>query len=100
MVDQTSIGQLARSGYRGGRIFCRVGCTDLWIKARLVIFTVPEQPDGRGKYERIKRAFECVRCHQLSQTRGVATKRCQACQQDAQRERDHARWVAKRRRTA
>lgn len=77
-VDVTSTVQLALRGFRGARIFCRICCTDFWLKVAITSVVVVT-PDPRGKHPRRERAFVCQYCGLETLTRGANTRRCKAC---------------------
>jgi hypothetical protein len=101
VLDLASAIELARRGFQGGRVYCRLGCSDVWVltarppKAPAVQF--PE-PDLRGRWERPVRTHYCVTCGSPFATRGCASrsKWCGPCRSANARERDHQRWLARR----
>ena len=92
-VDREAVLQVARQGFRGGRIFCVAGCTEVWLikPARTMAGRAVKPPDGRGKYSRTVRSVRCRVCEQPYQTRGTRRGRCKACRTEAQRTRDRRR---------
>ena len=92
-VDREAVLQVARRGFRGGRVFCVAGCTDVWRiePARTMTERGVKPPDGRGKYPRTVRTVSCRVCEQHYQTRGTKRGRCKTCRAEAQRTRDRLR---------
>jgi hypothetical protein len=92
-VDREAVLQVARRGFRGGRVFCVAGCTDVWRiePARTMTERGVKPPDGRGKYPRTVRTVSCRVCERHYQTRGTKRGRCKACRTEAQRTRDRLR---------
>ena len=79
-VDREAVRQVERRGFRGGRVFCVAGCTDLWlIDAARTTGRAVKPPDGRGKYPRTLRTVSCRVCARHYQTRGTKPGRCEAC---------------------
>lgn len=92
-VDREAVLQVTRRGFRGGRIFCVAGCTDVWLiePARTMTGRAVKPPDGRGKYSRPVRTVSCRVCERPYQSRGTKRGRCKACRTEAQRTRDRLR---------
>jgi len=92
-VDREAVLQVTRRGFRGGRIFCVAGCTDVWLiePARAMTGRAVKPPDGRGKYSRTVRTVRCRVCERPYQSRGTRRGRCKACRAEAQRTRDRLR---------
>lgn len=99
-VDEQSVAQLARHGYEGARIYCRLGCTDVWIKRRVVTAPTVAEPDPRGRYLRPVRTFHCVRCGAVGKTRGYRTRWCGSCAVMHRRERERVSYSRERQRRA
>jgi len=92
-VDQQSVIQLARSGFEGARIYCRAGCTDVWLKRRVVTIGRAVPPERRGVYRRRVRTFECEICGRRGETLGHTTRWCLSCRPAAIRAREQARYA-------
>ena len=92
-VDPEAVLQVARRGFRGGRVFCVAGCTDVWLiePARTMTERAVKPPDGRGKYPRTVRTVSCRVCERHYQSRGTKPGRCKACRTEEQRTRDRLR---------
>ena len=92
-VDREAVLQVTRRSFRGGRIFCVAGCTDVWLiePARAMTGRAMKPPDGRGKYSRTVRTVSCRVCERPYQSRGTRRGRCKACRAEAQRTRDRLR---------
>src|SRR5262245_31991763 len=92
-VDREAVLQVARRGFRGGRVFCVAGCTDVWLiePARTMTERAVKPPDGRGKYPRTVRTVSCRVCERHYQSRGTKPGRCKACRTEEQRTRDRLR---------
>lgn len=86
-ADRESVAEAATRGYRGGRIYCRSGCTDLWLLAR-----ADGSPDRivaprYTHYERADLEMACHSCGRPFLTRASNAKRCQACREEMHRVR-------------
>jgi hypothetical protein len=100
VLDQTSAIELARRGFQGGRVVCRLGCSDLWVLAARPpqITAVPfEEFDGRGRHVRRLHRLLCVTCSAPYVTRGYPSRSrwCGDCRLQAARERDRLRHLAR-----
>jgi hypothetical protein len=89
-VDREAVLEVVRRGFRGGRIFCVAGCTDVWLikPARTMTERAVPRPDGRGKYLRTVRTMSCRVCERPYHTRGTKPGRCKACRTEAGRRRE------------
>jgi len=98
-VDALSVIQLARSGYAGARIYCRAGCTDVWLKRPLAARPVASgELETRGRYERPAHEFACETCGRAGQTRGYRTRWCEHCRTLSRRQREREAYARRRRR--
>ena len=100
VLDLASALELARRGFQGGRVFCRLGCSDLWVLAARppTITAVPcAESDGRGRHERRLHRLTCVTCGEPYVTRGYPSRSrwCGDCRLQAARERDRLRHLAR-----
>lgn len=100
-ADRTSIADLAVRGYRGGRITCPLGCTDIWLVEPLERDRVECAPNRTGDaprsryYRHDTRAIVCHDCGAEIETKARNTIRCPDCRlrrhrvvaRDAQRRR-------------
>ena len=98
-VDRESIVQLVRAGFDGARIYCRAGCTDVWLKRRRAVAERAEpKPEPRGSYARLYRTFQCETCGRPGQTRGYRTRWCEDCKTARRRQHERASYARRRRR--
>lgn len=101
-ADQRSVADAARAGYKGGRITCFCGATNIWLTA----LAAPPRPAfvfPRYHHEqRETRMIECERCHCQTETRGSNTKRCVSCRDEMKkvRARESSRRHVQRKRHA
>jgi hypothetical protein len=96
LVDWHSVIQLARAGFEGGRIYCRCGCTDVWLK-RPILRPVPSAlEDGRGRYTREARPYRCEGCGKLGESRGNNARWCSLCKVAVRMSRERERYAAAR----
>ena len=105
-ADRKSVADAAAVGCHGGRIFCVLGCTDIWLMERRVDLTVAptvisSDPPNRAGYHlkpRKKRLFECQRCHEQTETTCSAAKWCAPCRRIVNNEREVIRQRMRRQR--
>src|SRR5262245_53660561 len=92
-VDRRSIAQLAREGFEGARIYCRCGCTDVWLKRPILRAAPPIPSDGRGRYPRELRSYACAGCGVRCETRGNNAHWCTACLKASRAKRERKRYA-------
>jgi DNA-directed RNA polymerase subunit RPC12/RpoP len=91
--DLAAVRDLANVGLRGGRLHCRAGCFDVWLRTTAPTPEPEVVRETRGKYHRPTRWLVCTRCREEFSTRGGRSTRCKSCQQAVQRERDKLRFA-------
>jgi hypothetical protein len=100
-LDRRTISQCLREGLVGARLFCRLGCGDVWIK-QPIRRPEPTADDGdesgSGKYIREARTYHCEACVRPGTTRGNHARWCAECKAKLLAERERARYAQRTRR--
>lgn len=84
-ADRASMADLALRGYRGGRVYCKLGCTDVWLKVR-----IPGQSIVTDE-SKIK-IVRCMDCGTDVRTKNRGTKRCESCRKKKALEQGRLAW--------
>jgi hypothetical protein len=95
-VDRRTISQCLREGLVGARLFCRLGCGDVWIKQPIRRPEVPaaaDDLDQRGKYVREPRPYNCQACGRPGTTHGNHARWCAECKAKLLAERERLRYA-------
>ena len=77
LADRAAIAEFRAHNLVGGRIYCRMGCTSIWLQAAPI--HVERHVGADHKTSRRVRRFQCSRCGAAFRSNASRVKRCARC---------------------